>query len=102
MKKPSSLVLSLAAGLLGGVLSHYVWTQPVHAQSLASAPSEIRAQSFVLVDNKGVVEGVLSFDQPNKRVPATIKLLDGTGREIWRAGGMGSGMRLIASPAKPN
>ncbi len=100
MKKPSSLWLSLAAGLLGGVLSHYAWTQPVHAQSLASAPKEMRSQSFVLVDDKGAVQGVLSFDEA-KNFPTTIKLLDGKGHEIWSAGGSGMQMRLIASPKSP-
>ena len=60
--KKLNLALSIAAGLLGGVLSHYVWTQPVQAQARKPAPKEIRAQSFVLVNDKDQVEGVFSVD----------------------------------------
>jgi len=81
-----SLGLSIAAGLFGGVLSHYVWTQPVHAQSQAAAPKEVRAQSFVLVNDKGEVQGVFTFDEPKGGRPS-VKLLDGKGHEIWSAGG---------------
>jgi hypothetical protein len=86
--KKLNLVLSIAAGLLGGVLSHYLWTQPVQAQSVVSAPKEIRAQSFVLVDDKGDVQGVFFVDEP-KAGPPSIELLDGKGKEIWAAGGRG-------------
>jgi hypothetical protein len=91
--KKLNVALSVACGLFGGVLSHYVWTQPVHAQGLAAAPLEIRAQSFVLVNGKGDVEGVFSFEQ-HKHGPPTIKLLDGNGHEIWKAGG-GNGLELV-------
>jgi hypothetical protein len=84
--KKLNLALSIAAGLLGGVLSHYVWTQPVQAQSRIPAPKEIRAQSFVLVDDKGAVQGVFSIDEPRVGRPS-VKLFDSDGREIWSAGG---------------
>jgi hypothetical protein len=84
--KSLPLVLAIATGLLGGVVSHYVWPQPVHAQSQATAPKEVRAQSFVLVNDKGEVQGVFSFDESQAGRP-TIKLFDGNGREIWSAGG---------------
>ena len=85
MKK--SLVLSIAAGLLGGLISHFAWMQPVRAQSqMMLAPAEIRAQNFVLVDSKGVIQGIFSVDEP-KNGPAGIKLLNGQGHEIWRAPG---------------
>lgn len=93
--KKVNLVLSMAAGLLGGALLHYVWTQPVHAQSPASAPKEIRSQSFVLEDDKGNVQGVFSFDAGKHGSPTTIKLMDGNGRELWQVGG--NGMRLLGS-----
>lgn len=85
--------LSIAAGLLGGFVSHYMWIQPVHARSQdaqpqASITKEIRAESFVLVDNKGHVQGVFSIDE-SKPGPPVIKLSDSEGREIWRAGGSG-------------
>jgi|SRR5579863_304637 len=84
--KKLNLALSIAAGLLGGTLSHYLWTQPVQAQSSAPSPTEVRAQSFVLVDEKGSIQGVFTFDKP-KFGPTTIRLLDANGREIWDAGG---------------
>jgi hypothetical protein len=92
--KKLNLVLSIAAGLFGGILSHFVWTQPTHAQTLSPAPKEVRSQSFVLVDEKGNIEGVFSFDDSKNGFP-TIKLSDGSGREIWTAGG--NGMHLLGA-----
>jgi hypothetical protein len=80
-----TFVLSLAAGILGGILSHYAWMQPVLAQSQA-APSEVRAQSFALVNDKGEVQAVFSSEEA-KDGRSTVKLLDRNGREIWSAGG---------------
>lgn len=81
-----NVVLSLGAGLFGGVLSHYAWTQPVQAQARIPAPKEIRAQSFVLVNDKDQVEGVFSFEASKSGRP-TVTLFDSKGREIWSAGG---------------
>ena len=75
-----SVVLSFAAGLLGGVLSHYLSPQLVHAQS--PAPTEFRAERFVLVNDKGAVLGTLS----NEGGRPYLKLFDEHGREIWSAG----------------
>ena len=84
--KKLNLGLSIAAGLLGGVFSHYVWTQPVQAQNQVPAPKELRAQSFVVVNDKGEIQGVLTFGEP-KGDRTGIKLYDGKGREIFTAGG---------------
>jgi|SRR5579864_8454785 hypothetical protein len=92
--KKLNLALSIAAGLFGGILSHFAWTQPAHAQTLPSAPKEVRSQSFVLVNDKGDIEGTFSFDDSKNGFP-TIKLSDGSGREIWRAGG--NGMHLLGA-----
>lgn len=94
--KKMNFLLSIAAGLLGGVISHYMWTQPVHAQSIAPAPKEVRAQSFVLVDDKGNVQGVFSVGPSQGGLPV-ITLFDGKGHEIWMAGGLGSGRKLGVS-----
>jgi hypothetical protein len=96
--KKLNFPLSIAAGLLGGLLSHYVWTQPVHAQSMESAPKEVRSQSFVLVDGKGVVQGVFSVDK-SADGSAIIKLLNGEGREIWKAGA--NPIQLIGASTTP-
>jgi hypothetical protein len=84
--KKLNLALSIAAGLLGGVLSHYVRTQPVQAQARIPASKEIRAQSFALVNDKDQVEGVFSVDLSKLGRPI-VKLFDSKGHEIWSAGG---------------
>ena len=76
-----NFVLPLAAGLLGGAVSHYVCPQLVHAQSRAT--QELRAERFVLVNEKGTVLGTLS-DEGGR---SSLKLFDESGREIWSAGG---------------
>lgn len=78
-----SIFLSFAAGLLGGVVSHYFSPQPVHAQSQPAPPKEIRAASFVLVNEKGTVLGTLAEDAGRP----SLKLFDQQGREIWSVGG---------------
>lgn len=82
--KNLNVAVALAAGLLGGMLSHYVWAPSVHADSVA--PKEMRAQSFVLVDAKGNVEGTFSAVRGPNGAPM-IKLVDSNGRDIWDVGG---------------
>ena len=76
-----TVVLSFAAGLLGGAISHYLSPQLVHAQS--QAPIEFRAERFVLVNEKGNMIGTLC----NESGRPSLKLFDDRGREIWSAGG---------------
>jgi hypothetical protein len=76
-----TVVLSLAAGLLGGAISHHLSPGLVHAQS--QAPKELRAESFILVNEKGIVLGALSGEGGRP----SLKLFDERGREIWRSGG---------------
>jgi hypothetical protein len=83
--KKLNLGLSIAAGLLGGVFSHYIWIQPVQAQNQAPAPKEVRAQSFVVVNEKGEVQGVLTFGEPSGD-RTSVKFYDSKGREIFTAG----------------
>ncbi len=80
-----TIALSLAAGLIGGALSHYLTPQLVHAESQGSPLKEVRAESFLLVNEKGIVVGRLSNDG---RRPA-IRLFDEHGEEFWSAGGNG-------------
>jgi hypothetical protein len=88
MKKSFTPVLALAAGLAGGILSHYIWPQLAWAQSKAAA--EIRAQSFTLVDANDNVLGRFFVNRSRTRPGAPesggIQLFDENGREIWRAG----------------
>ena len=79
--KIRNVVLSFAAGLLGGAISHYASPQLVHAQS--QAPKEFRAEKFVLVNEKGTILGTLSNDGGRP----SFQLFDERGREIWSAGG---------------
>jgi hypothetical protein len=74
-----NIVLSFAAGLLGGAISHYLSPQLVRAQS--REPREFRAERFVLVNDKGAVLGMLS----NEGGKPSLKLFDEHGREIWSA-----------------
>ncbi len=83
MNQRLTLTLALAAGLLGGLMSRYFTPTPVLAQAQTLAPKEIRAQTFVLVDPRGVPLGLMGFDPRGNPV---IKLVDERGRVIWSAG----------------
>src|SRR5579862_3220407 len=55
-----TIAMGLVAGFVGAAMFHYICSPlPVHAQE--QAPSEIRAQKFVLVDENGMVRGVFGF-----------------------------------------
>ena len=95
--KKLNLGLTIAAGLLGGVFCHYIWTQPVQAQNQTPTPKEVRAQSFVVVNDKGEIQGVLTFGEP-KGDRTSVKLYDGKGREIFAAGG--DQMRPLSSSVR--
>jgi hypothetical protein len=107
MSRSLNLALSLAAGLLGGMVSRWVIPTPVLAQAPMPAPKDVRAQRFTLVTEDGRVLGVFGSDQPldagnnPARRPSasanalpTIKLFDPSGKEIWSAGG--SGFRTLS------
>ena len=81
MNRTFNLSLALGAGLTGGLLSRYIAPLPAFAQ--AQAQREIKAQSFVLVDDKDNIVGTL---KPSADRRPTVVLLDRNGREIWRAG----------------
>jgi len=88
----STIAVALAAGLIGGVISRYAAPAPVHAQQVPTpAPVEVRAQRFVLVNPDGSVAGTFAVEQPKPNevpfTPPSIRLLDWSGKEIWRAGG---------------
>jgi hypothetical protein len=62
MNRKLNFALALAAGILGGVLSHYLAPIVVLAQSQNAPPKEIRAQRFILVDAKGIPRGVFAIE----------------------------------------
>jgi hypothetical protein len=84
-------IFALAAGLIGGVFSHCLWPQPVQAQTQiaqATPTRQIRAQTFALVDAKGVTMSVFAVGKPVRPNDApTIVLYNSLGHEIWQAGG---------------
>jgi hypothetical protein len=103
MNKSFNIALALAAGLLGGLLTHYIAPSAAFAQ-VQAPPSpgagvpnnrpttkEIRAQSFTLVDQADHTVGTFTVQPaPVRRdfkVVARIVLRDSNGREIWSAGG---------------
>jgi len=81
MNRGLILSLALGAGLLGGVLSHYI--TPTRAFAQSTVPKEIAARSFVLTDDKNNIVGV--FKPSDTRSDRTVVLLDQNGKEIWRA-----------------
>jgi hypothetical protein len=80
--KKLNLGLALAAGFVGGMLSHTLTAPAVQAESPAAA--EVRARSFLLVNEKGQVVGKFSAESGGR---PSIRLFDATGREIWSAEG---------------
>jgi hypothetical protein len=92
MRRNLTLVLALAAGLLGGFLSRYIAPSSVHAQVQAPDAFEIRAQRFSIVDAQGHL--IATFTPTKKSsvdsdriYPARISLVDAEGQELWSAGG---------------
>ncbi len=97
MNKPLNVGLSLAAGLLGGFISHYISPGIVHAQAQAAPPAEIRAQRFVLTNDAGTPRGFLGFNLDGK---ADLVLQDSTGKVIWSATGRKKAEPLAVGTAK--
>ena len=87
-------VLALAAGLFGGLLTHYIAPPVAFAQNQAPptpisvTPMEIRARSFTLVDQTDRPAGTFSVER-DRLNRVRIVLRDFNGREIWAAGGSG-------------
>jgi hypothetical protein len=77
MTTKATLLLAIAAGFLGGVISQRLVPTPVRAQNDAPVPPEIRAHKFVLVDPAGVDRGVFAF---NNHGDPRIELMDADGR----------------------
>jgi len=80
MNRKWNFGLSLAAGLLGGILSHYIAAKPVHAQPEVTSSKVIQAQKFVVVNDKGVELGVFGIDTKGD---VHIAFRDSSGKLIW-------------------
>jgi hypothetical protein len=93
-----NLAFALAAGFLGGALTHYIAPTPAHFQAPTPVTKEVRAQAFTIVDDHDRVIGTFSAVpdplrggfQGSSGVPTPtagrIVLRDSTGQEIWSAG----------------
>lgn len=96
-----TLILALAAGLLGGFLSRYVTLSSVHAQAQPPNGVEIRSQRFSVVDAQGRVigtfTGAIKKETGGLAFPRIV-LVDPTGRELWSAGG--SKLKPLAENSK--
>ena len=78
-------ILCLAAGIVGGVVSHFAWVAPVHAQAFR-IPQEVRAQEFVLVDEKD-------------KTYATLAVTETRGKEVFEI--IGKDGEVLAKVAQP-
>ncbi|MBZ5600727.1 MAG: hypothetical protein LAO79_00305 [Acidobacteriia bacterium] len=77
--KKTYLLLSIGAGLVGGLLSSAL--RPIAAQAQSQALDEIKAQRFTLVNQSGVTMGAFSFDDSGR---PQIVLRDDLGHEVWK------------------
>jgi hypothetical protein len=93
----SNWLLCLAAGIAGGLISHFAWSPPVHAQSGAvlggpaappqvytASPVEVHAQEFILVDSKGQQEASIktgTFQGTN-----VVEIVNSAGQVVFTAG----------------
>ena len=78
MSNKTTIVLALAAGFLGGIVSQHIAPPPVYAQAQPAVPREIRAESFVIVDTNGVPRGAFAVNGKNGR--PMIETRDRNGR----------------------
>ena len=85
LNRPLTLVLTLAAGFAGGLLSRYIAPERVFAQTPApkEAAQTVRASSFVLLDEAGHTAGVFAIEK--KDGLPNIVLFDAHGKVIWDA-----------------
>src|SRR5262249_14538930 len=89
--KKGHLFLAIAVGLVAGLITRYGCVRSVHAEPQAQPAKELRAQSFVFVNERGDVRAVFALDESNPARPV-VRLFDSNGRELWSAGG---------NPARP-
>ena len=101
------VAVALVAGLAGGMLTRYITPPTAFAQAPAAAAQttvtdELRARSFVLVDQSDNAVGTFTAEPisgnnartspgpaPLQRgAPARIVLKDAYGHQIWSAGGI--------------
>ena len=76
-----SVMLSIAAGLIGGLAAPYLFPAvPVHAQGQVQAPKTLEAGAFRLVDAAGHLAGTLAIAPSGNGV---ITMFDANGKVIF-------------------
>jgi len=93
MNQKWTLLLALAAGFVGSALFHGLSLVSVYAQVSSTPPKEVRAQSFVLVDDSNNALGRFAIRYPasasrERYKFGYIQLFDSSGNELFTAGGM--------------
>lgn len=102
MSTKFTIVLAIAAGFLGGLVSRNVVPGPVYAKEQPPPPNqttlslkEIRTHQFVLVDANGKPRGVFGFEKNGEPVIQTED-----GGYIYSPRGFPQ-MRVFGIPRKP-
>jgi hypothetical protein len=79
MSTKATFALALTAGFLGGIVSQRIGLPLVYAQAATPIPTEIRAQSFVVVDSAGKPRGAFGIDP---RGGPMIEITDSKGHAL--------------------
>jgi len=93
MNQKLNLILALVAGFVGSAVFHGLSSVSVYAQVPTIPPKELRAQSFVLVDDSNTALGRFAIRYPASESSQRykfgyIQLFDSLGNELFTAGGM--------------
>ena len=82
-----NVLLALFAGLLGGIVSHYLLPErdllPERVQT--AVPNVVAAQRFVLVDSAGNPAGIFAVGTPSGQPGTSIVLMLKVGKSGARA-----------------
>lgn len=70
--------MALAAGFIGGIVSQHIIPASVYAQAQTRIPKEVRAESFVIVDENGSPRGAFGIDK--KHGWPTVEITNKNGR----------------------
>jgi hypothetical protein len=74
MSTKTTVVLALAAGFAGGVVSQRIVPAPPYAQAPTPMPKEVRVEEFVIVNENGLPRGAFGIDK--KDGWPTIEIID--------------------------
>lgn len=96
MSTKTTLVLAFTAGLAGGIVSQRIMVRSVYAQGPTSAPVEIRAEKFVIVDDNGLPRGAFGIN--TKDGWPTLEITDKKGHALHVASFFGSAKPSVVPP----